>query len=85
MWLEHFRCPGTTKLFSGEGQEILVDEVSRGEACSKSEQERLFHHHDASPASVRSFRFHTATFSGSAEPYLDPSTYQNAQNGNTAA
>ncbi len=51
MWLRLFPCPGTTELFSGEGQEGLVDGVSTGEVCSKSEQESLFRHFFLTPLS----------------------------------
>jgi hypothetical protein len=57
MWLQPSPCPDTTNLFSAEGQEILVDGVSRGEVCTKSEQEMLFHQHDAGFACVRSCGF----------------------------
>lgn len=50
-----FPWPDITALCLGEGQEILVDGVSRGEVCSKSEQERLSHHHDDGFAWDRSF------------------------------
>jgi hypothetical protein len=46
MWLQPSPCPGTTKLFSVEDQDILVDEVSKDEVCSKREEERLFHLRD---------------------------------------
>ncbi|MGO9118496.1 MAG: hypothetical protein ACLQPD_12930 [Desulfomonilaceae bacterium] len=41
MWPPRFPWPGTTKLCSGEDQDILVDGVSKGEVCSKREEERL--------------------------------------------
>jgi hypothetical protein len=36
MWLLPSLCPGTTKLCSGEGQEMLVDGGAHGEVSSKT-------------------------------------------------
>src|SRR5208337_4089353 len=63
MWFQPSRWPGTTKLCSGEGQEILVDGVSRGEVCSKSEQEMLFHQHDDGFALLLLLKHHAESFS----------------------
>ena len=46
MWCRRFAWPNITVLCSGEDQDILVDGVSKGEVCSKREQERLYHQHD---------------------------------------
>lgn len=52
MWHRPFPWLDTTKLFLGEGQAILVDRVSKGEARSKREEERLFHLHYGGFAAV---------------------------------
>ncbi len=46
MWRRRFPWSDVTALCSGEDQDIPVDGVSKGEVCSKSEQETLFHQLD---------------------------------------
>jgi hypothetical protein len=43
MWRRRFPWSDATALCSGEDQDIPVDGVSKGEVCSLSEQEMLFH------------------------------------------
>ena len=74
MWLKPSPGPDTTKLSSGEGQEILVDGVSREEVCSKREEKMPFHHMTTVLPFLLSFE---APFRGSfgvrgAAPRSDP-------------
>ena len=77
--------PDTTKLCSGEGQEILIDGGAHGEVRSKTGIIALFQQRNDAFASVESSRTRNGAFSGSGEPYRDRIPRQTPWIGKTAA
>lgn len=71
MSLQPSPWPDTTKLCSGEGQEILIDGGAHGEVRSKTGIIALFQQRNDGFASVESSRTRYGAFSGSGEPYRD--------------
>ena len=80
MWLKPSPGPDTTKLSSGEGQEILVDGVSREEVCSKREEKMPFHHMTTVLPFFCPLRHHSGALLVSGVRRLDPIPRQTLQN-----